>query len=113
VQTWINQVGALLHASYPGQNGGQALAEILFGRVNPSGKLPFTWEKLIKDTPAVATFPMPLNQKPLIPLRSSIQRGYLSATVATKESYLTCVRIASAVATFSPRWVPLLRRLRR
>ncbi len=61
VQPWINQIGALLHASYPGQNGGQALAEILFGTANPSGKLPFTWEKLITDNPAVAIFTMPLN----------------------------------------------------
>jgi beta-glucosidase len=67
VQPWIDQIGALLHASFPGQNGGQALAEILFGTVNPSGKLPFTWEKLITDNPAVATFPMPLNQKPPSP----------------------------------------------
>jgi beta-glucosidase len=67
VQPWIDQIGALLHASYPGQNGGQALAEILFGTVNPSGKLPFTWEKRITDNPAFATFPMPLNQKPPSP----------------------------------------------
>jgi beta-glucosidase len=64
VQPWINQVRGLIHAGYPGQNGGQALAEILFGIVNPSGKLPFTWEKRIKDNPAFATFPMPLNQHP-------------------------------------------------
>jgi beta-glucosidase len=64
VQPWINQVRGLIHAGYPGQNGGQALAEILFGAVNPSGKLPFTWEKQIKDNPAFATFPMPLNQHP-------------------------------------------------
>ena len=64
VQPWINQVRGLIHAGYPGQNGGQALAEILFGAVNPSGKLPFTWEKRIKDNPAFATFPMPLNQHP-------------------------------------------------
>src|SRR6516162_2300115 len=73
VQSWISQIGALLHASYPGQNGGQALAEILFGTVNPSGKLPFTWEKLITDNPAVATFPMPLNQKPPNPPTTTIQ----------------------------------------
>ena len=75
VQPWINQIGALLHASYPGQNGGQALAEILFGTVNPSGKLPFTWEKLITDNPAVATFPMPLNQKPPNPTTISYSEG--------------------------------------
>jgi beta-glucosidase len=75
VQSWINQIGALLHASYPGQNGGQALGEILFGTVNPSGKLPFTWEKLITDNPAVATFPMPLNQKPPNPTTISYSEG--------------------------------------
>jgi beta-glucosidase len=32
--------------------------------VNPSGKLPITWEKRIEDNPAFATFPMPLNQHP-------------------------------------------------
>jgi beta-glucosidase len=75
VQSWINQVGALVHASYPGQNGGQALAEILFGTVNPSGKLPFTWEKSIKDNPAAATFPMPLNQKPPNPTTIAYSEG--------------------------------------
>jgi hypothetical protein len=75
VQPWINQIGALLHASYSGQNGGQALAEILFGTVNPSGKLPFTWEKLITDNPAVATFPMPLNQKAPNPTTISYSEG--------------------------------------
>ena len=75
VQPWISQIGALLHASYPGQNGGQALAEILFGTVNPSGKLPFTWEKSIKDNPAAATFPMPLNQKPPNPTTIAYSEG--------------------------------------
>jgi len=75
VQPWINQIGALLHASYPGQNGGQALAEILFGTVNPSGKLPFTWEKLITDNPAFTTFPMPLNQKPPNPTTIQYTEG--------------------------------------
>jgi beta-glucosidase len=75
VQPWINQIGALLHASYPGQNGGQALAEILFGTVNPSGKLPFTWEKLITDNPAFKTFPMPLNQKPPNPTTIQYTEG--------------------------------------
>ena len=52
---WINQVSALIETFYPGQNGGQALAEILFGDVNPSGKLPVTFEKKISDNPAYAT----------------------------------------------------------
>ena len=63
-EPWINQVRGLIQAFYPGQNGGQAIAEILFGAVNPSGKLPISWEKLAQDNPAFATFPMPLNQHP-------------------------------------------------
>lgn len=63
-EAWINQVGAYLHTFYPGQNGGQSLAEILFGDVNPSGKLPVTFERRIQDNPAYATFPEPVNQKP-------------------------------------------------
>ena len=75
VQQWINQVRGLLQAWYPGQNGGQALAEILFGVVNPSGKLPITWEKRIEDNPAFATFPMPLNQKPPNPTTIRYSEG--------------------------------------
>jgi beta-glucosidase len=63
-QQWINQVDGLVEAFYPGQNGGQALAEILFGDVNPSGKLPITMEKQASDNPAYATFPNPVNQHP-------------------------------------------------
>jgi hypothetical protein len=48
-EPWINQARALIQAFYPGQNGGQAIAEILFGTVNPSGKLPISWEKLAQD----------------------------------------------------------------
>jgi beta-glucosidase len=57
VQAWVNRVPALLHAWFPGQYGGQALAEILFGDVNPSAKLPITMEKHAQDNPAFASFP--------------------------------------------------------
>jgi beta-glucosidase len=40
---WINQVGAVLEAWYPGSSGGEAIARILFGVVNPSGHLPVTF----------------------------------------------------------------------
>jgi beta-glucosidase len=58
VQAWVNKVAALIHAWFPGQYGGQPLAEILFGEVNPSGKLPITMEKRVEDNPAFATFPI-------------------------------------------------------
>lgn len=50
---WFDAVGAVLMAYYPGQEGGTALAEILFGDVNPSGKLPFVLPKEERDLPAV------------------------------------------------------------
>ncbi|HYH00851.1 MAG TPA: glycoside hydrolase family 3 C-terminal domain-containing protein [Terriglobales bacterium] len=48
---WSEQTPALLHAWYPGQEGGRALAEILFGAVNPSGKLPVSFERRWEDNP--------------------------------------------------------------
>jgi beta-glucosidase len=46
---WLGQVRALLQAWYPGQEGGTAIAEILLGQVNPSGRLPFTIERRLAD----------------------------------------------------------------
>jgi beta-glucosidase len=52
MNTWIDRVPALLQAWYPGQEGGRALAEILFGDVNPSGRLPVSFEKRWEDNPS-------------------------------------------------------------
>jgi beta-glucosidase len=46
---WIERVPALLHAWYPGQEGGTALAQILFGEYSPSGKLPVSFERRLED----------------------------------------------------------------
>lgn len=51
-ESWIERVPGLVHAFYAGQEGGTALGEILFGDVNPSGRMPFTWEKRWEDTSA-------------------------------------------------------------
>ena len=76
VQAWVNKVPALLHAWFPGQYGGQALAEILFGEVNPSGKLPITVEKRVQDNPAFATFPINDLNAPEINYSEGLFVGY-------------------------------------
>ncbi|HEY5234446.1 MAG TPA: glycoside hydrolase family 3 C-terminal domain-containing protein [Verrucomicrobiae bacterium] len=54
MDSWLDNVPALLQAWYPGMEGGNALARVLFGDVNPSGKLPATFPKKLSDTPAYA-----------------------------------------------------------
>jgi beta-glucosidase len=54
---WLDDVPAVLQAFYPGQEGGHALARILFGEVNPSGKLPITFPHRLEDNPAFTYFP--------------------------------------------------------
>ena len=56
---WISKyVSAILQAWYPGQAGGQALAEILFGEANPSGRLPVTFYRSTADLPAFESYSM-------------------------------------------------------
>ena len=48
---WIDRVSAVLQTWYPGIRGGQAIAAVLFGHVNPSGKLPITFPRSDADLP--------------------------------------------------------------
>ncbi|MFX0094314.1 MAG: beta-glucosidase [Candidatus Hodarchaeota archaeon] len=57
---WLDRVPVVIEAWYPGMEGGNAIANILFGDVNPSGKLPVTFPKTLSDSPAhksIRTFP--------------------------------------------------------
>ena len=47
--------GALVASWFNGSMGGQAIAEVLTGKISPSGKLPMTWPKKLEDVPAYAT----------------------------------------------------------
>ncbi|HEV2990690.1 MAG TPA: glycoside hydrolase family 3 C-terminal domain-containing protein [Candidatus Angelobacter sp.] len=51
MNSWLDHVPAVLEAWYPGQEGGTALAKILFGAVNPSGRLPVSFERHQEDNP--------------------------------------------------------------
>lgn len=54
---WLDKVPAVVEVFYPGQEGGNAIANILFGDANPSGKLPLTFAKKWEDTPVADTYP--------------------------------------------------------
>ena len=49
---WLDKVPALLHTWYPGQEGGTAVAQILFGKYDPEGKLPVSFDRSWEDNPS-------------------------------------------------------------
>src|SRR5262249_45411137 len=51
---WLDKVPSVLETWYPGMEGGKAITGVLFGDVNPSGKLPCTFPKQLNDSPAHA-----------------------------------------------------------
>jgi len=61
---WLGGVSAVLEAWYPGQRGGDAIANILFGDVNPSGKLPLTFPASTDDLPRPFIATPPDNSTP-------------------------------------------------
>ena len=52
IQRWLGKVPALIHTYYPGQEGGTAIAEILFGKHNPEGKLPVSFDRSWDENPS-------------------------------------------------------------
>ncbi|MFD8275530.1 glycoside hydrolase family 3 C-terminal domain-containing protein [Streptomyces flaveolus] len=54
---WRDAAGAVLLAWFPGQEGGDGLADVLFGRAEPGGRLPTTWPAALADAPVTRTRP--------------------------------------------------------
>jgi beta-glucosidase len=54
---WLDQVSGLVQAWFPGQECGNAIADVLFGDVNPSGKLPQTFPVRLEDNPTYVNYP--------------------------------------------------------
>ncbi|MFP5205921.1 MAG: beta-glucosidase [Acidobacteriota bacterium] len=52
VEPWLDKVPVLLHTWYPGQEGGAAVAEILFGKHDPEGRLPVSFDRAWADNPS-------------------------------------------------------------
>ncbi|HZL43809.1 MAG TPA: glycoside hydrolase family 3 C-terminal domain-containing protein [Verrucomicrobiae bacterium] len=72
--TWLEGAKSVLQAWYSGQESGRAVAEILFGDVNPSGKLPATFEKRWEDNPTSPYYHLRENHKS--PYTEGIFVGY-------------------------------------
>jgi beta-glucosidase len=52
MQQWVGNTKGIIEAWYGGMEGGTALAEVIFGTINPSGKLPVSFPKVLEDAPA-------------------------------------------------------------
>ncbi len=75
MRAWFDRVPALLQAWYAGEQGGTALAEVLFGDVNPSGRLPVTFERRWEDNPTHDSY-YPADGTRRVEYRESIFVGY-------------------------------------
>ena len=82
---------AILQAWYPGARGGQSIGDILFGKVNPSGKLPVTFYKDTNDLPDFEDYSMKgrtyryLETEPLYPFGYGLTYGNLDITAVDLE----------------------------
>ncbi len=56
MESWIDSAKAVLLAWYPGQEGGQAIAEIISGKISPSGRLPISIERKLEDNPTYGSY---------------------------------------------------------
>ena len=72
---WVDRVPALVHAWYPGQEGGTALAQLLFGDFSPSGKLPVSFERRWQDS-AVFNSYYPQGDAKRVAYKEGIFLGY-------------------------------------
>ena len=72
---WLPQIKSFVQVWFPGQEGGNAIVDILFGNVNPSGKLPVSFPKSLEVTPAYGNFPGDL-EKLQVHYKEGIYMGY-------------------------------------
>jgi beta-glucosidase len=88
MRAWIDKVPALLHNWYPGQEGGQALAEIVFGIRSPEGHLPASFERAWEDNPTHDNYyapPVPAGETPHVKYAEGVFLGYRYYTSMNKK----------------------------
>ena len=88
MRAWIDKVPALLHNWYPGQEGGQALAEVVFGARSPEGHLPASFERAWEDNPTHNSYyapPTPAGQTPHVRYAEGAFVGYRYYTSMNKQ----------------------------
>ena len=76
---WLDNVPVFLHNWYPGEEGGRAIAQVLFGEHSPEGHLPMTFEKSWEQNPAHDNYyadPVPEGQTPHIKYAEGVYIGY-------------------------------------
>ncbi len=73
---WLAEVPALVHTWYPGQEGGTAVADVLFGEVNPSGRLPVSFERRFEDAPTHDSYYPAAPGSPRVPYKEGVFIGY-------------------------------------
>ena len=79
---WLGDVQGVLEAYLGGEAAGEAVADLLFGEANPSGKLPETFPLSLEDTPCAAYFP---GNQLTVEYRESIYIGYRYYDKADKD----------------------------
>jgi beta-glucosidase len=76
---WLSKVPALLHTWYPGQEGGTAIAEVLFGKRSPEGKLPVSFDTSWADNPSAPYY---------YPVKGGDTALHVAETDGRKEDYV-------------------------
>lgn len=79
MRPWLAKVPALLHNWYPGQDGGTALSEILFGQRSPEGHLPVSFERSWEENPVHDSYyasPVSAGQMPRVKYAEGVFLGY-------------------------------------
>lgn len=109
VRDWIDDVDAVLFAQFPGQEGGEAIKDILIGKVCPSGKLPMSWPRSLDTVPSNDNFPCSMGPNgPVVKYAEGLRVGYRhfwSQDTGSESSALWDFGYGLSYTTFAMEWL--------